>query len=217
MFRVVLVLAFTIIPALISARELIMRIDTSGEQASVEAVLADGEIVDAITHSMELPVGLHFAGVPECFENREVTDRAGVDFTIGTNPATGQAYLDAFVISTAHNVFPDTWLYRCGLSADGPILPGDYMITCSNLQMGARGQTVDSQCVNGVVTVLGCPADCNRDGMVTVEELLLAVRLSLEGLQPGQCDAADHNTDSIVTIDELIHGVNTALQGCDRL
>jgi hypothetical protein len=49
---------------------------------------------------------------------------------------------------------------------------------------------------------------------VTVNELVLAVRVSI-GLAPlAECAAADRNGSGTVTIDELIGAVNNASTGC---
>lgn len=60
----------------------------------------------------------------------------------------------------------------------------------------------------------GCAGDCNGDGTVTINELLLGVNIAI-GLQPGtQCAAFDTDGSSSVTINELIAAVRSALEGC---
>lgn len=59
-----------------------------------------------------------------------------------------------------------------------------------------------------------CVGDCNSDGMVLVNELIIGVNIAL-GLAPlSQCEAFDANGDGNVGINELILGVNNALNGC---
>jgi hypothetical protein len=59
-----------------------------------------------------------------------------------------------------------------------------------------------------------CAGDCNGDGMVTVNELILGVNIAL-GTQPASvCTAIDTNGDGMVTINELIAAVTRALNGC---
>ena len=59
-----------------------------------------------------------------------------------------------------------------------------------------------------------CTGDCNGDGMVTINELILGVNIAL-GSQPiGNCPAFDANGDGMVTINELIQAVTNALNGC---
>jgi hypothetical protein len=69
-------------------------------------------------------------------------------------------------------------------------------------------------CLRAGAGALACAGDCNGDGSVTVDELLLAVNISLGTRAVGQCDAADRDGDGLVTIDELIAAVSTALNGC---
>lgn len=60
-----------------------------------------------------------------------------------------------------------------------------------------------------------CPGDCGGNGEVTIDELLLAVRIAL-ALEPLQaCAAADSDADGIVRIDDLIRAVRSGLQGCE--
>jgi glucose/arabinose dehydrogenase len=60
-----------------------------------------------------------------------------------------------------------------------------------------------------------CPVDCNDDFRVTVDELVLAVQLALDGGDPARCAAADGNGDGAITIDELVAGVEAALGMCE--
>jgi hypothetical protein len=65
-----------------------------------------------------------------------------------------------------------------------------------------------------VCAVSACAVDCDQDGRVTVEELIMAVNITLEQLALDTCAAADVNGDGLVTVDELIAGVHAALAGC---
>lgn len=59
-----------------------------------------------------------------------------------------------------------------------------------------------------------CPGDCNGDGRVTVDELVVAVRIALGSESPGACPAADRNGDGQVSIEDLIAATLMALSGC---
>jgi len=59
-----------------------------------------------------------------------------------------------------------------------------------------------------------CAGDCDGNGAVTIEELILAVDAALGPRGAGGCAAADSNNDGQVTIDELIAAVASALNGC---
>lgn len=59
-----------------------------------------------------------------------------------------------------------------------------------------------------------CTGDCNRNGAVSVDELIVGVGIAL-GRQPvGDCQAFDRNADDAVDIAELIAGVDNALNDC---
>lgn len=62
------------------------------------------------------------------------------------------------------------------------------------------------------ITPIACLGDCGGDGVVSVDELVVGVRIALSGT--GACAAFDANQDGIVTIDELVTAVGNALTGC---
>lgn len=57
-----------------------------------------------------------------------------------------------------------------------------------------------------------CAGDCDGDGVVAVNELILGVRSALDG--EILCAACDRNSDGVVDISELVGAVNAALSGC---
>ncbi len=59
-----------------------------------------------------------------------------------------------------------------------------------------------------------CVGDCNGDGVVSVEEVLLGVNIALGSTLTTDCAAVDANRDGDVTINELLDAVHSALSGC---
>lgn len=59
-----------------------------------------------------------------------------------------------------------------------------------------------------------CAGDCDGDGVVTVNELILGVTIVLGSAAVDACPAFDRNGDGTVEISELIQGVNALLGGC---
>ena len=59
-----------------------------------------------------------------------------------------------------------------------------------------------------------CTGDCNGDGEVTVNEVIVGVNIALEITSVTTCTAFDANHDDTVTIDEILAAVNNALNGC---
>jgi hypothetical protein len=60
----------------------------------------------------------------------------------------------------------------------------------------------------------GCPGDCNGDGQVAINELIIGVNIALEAQAVSACPSFDVNSDGSVAINELISAVNAALNGC---
>jgi cysteine-rich repeat protein len=59
-----------------------------------------------------------------------------------------------------------------------------------------------------------CTGECNRDGEVTVDELLTMVRIALGAAAVSECPAGDGNQDGTITIGEIVAAVKFALDGC---
>jgi subtilisin-like proprotein convertase family protein len=68
----------------------------------------------------------------------------------------------------------------------------------------------------GTPTPIGvpCTGDCNLDQKVTVDELVVTVRIALGQLPMTQCPAADANEDGSLTIEEPVSAVDHSLNGC---
>jgi hypothetical protein len=59
-----------------------------------------------------------------------------------------------------------------------------------------------------------CVGDCNGNGTVAINELIIGVRISLEESPLEVCPVFDVNDSGTVAINELILGVNNSLNGC---
>jgi hypothetical protein len=59
-----------------------------------------------------------------------------------------------------------------------------------------------------------CVGDCDGDGEVEINELILGVNISLGGAELSRCPSFDPNGSGEVEINELILAVNNALDGC---
>jgi hypothetical protein len=59
-----------------------------------------------------------------------------------------------------------------------------------------------------------CPSDCNRDGTVGVNELIVAVNIALDAELVSQCPSADVDGNGMITVSDLIAAVNSSLNGC---
>ncbi|HUI27454.1 MAG TPA: S8 family serine peptidase, partial [Candidatus Kryptonia bacterium] len=59
-----------------------------------------------------------------------------------------------------------------------------------------------------------CVADCNSNGVVTVDELVTAVRIALAETDLAVCPGADYDKNGRVTVDELETAIGAAIHGC---
>src|SRR6185436_4160194 len=66
----------------------------------------------------------------------------------------------------------------------------------------------------GRVEAQQCLGDCNGDGSVTVDEIIIMVNIALGTAQIGDCTAGDGDTSGTITVDEIVTATNNALSGC---
>ncbi len=59
-----------------------------------------------------------------------------------------------------------------------------------------------------------CAGDCNGDGHVTIDELILAVSLAVDALPVDACLLIDQNADRSATINEIVTAVRALLADC---
>ena len=59
-----------------------------------------------------------------------------------------------------------------------------------------------------------CAGDCNGDGRVAIDELLLAVNIALGSAPIDQCPLLDSNGDDTATVNEILAAVDDTLAGC---
>ena len=108
-------------------------------------------------------------------------------------------------------------IYTCTVAIDPTAQPGEYPLTCDGTILGdLNGAEIqNASCRSGTVTVPpSCPADCNSDGQVTIDELITGINIAQEIEPVDACAAMDINGDGAVTIDELVLAHNEVLYGC---
>jgi len=60
-----------------------------------------------------------------------------------------------------------------------------------------------------------CYGDCNGNGVVTVDEILIGVNIALGNTRIDDCLPGNVNSDGQITVDEILAAVNNALNGCE--
>lgn len=61
-----------------------------------------------------------------------------------------------------------------------------------------------------------CPGDCNGDGVITVDEIVIGINVALGNRKASACPAFDIDASGTVTVDELVTAITVALSGCQR-
>ena len=62
--------------------------------------------------------------------------------------------------------------------------------------------------------MMPCVGDCDGDGIVAIDELLVGVNIAIGGAPVSACAQFDLNGDHTVTVNEIIAAVKNALGGC---
>ena len=134
-------------------------------------------------------------------------------------------------IATSSN-FEDKVSVLLGVG-DGTLMPavnfdvgaGPFGLAAADLNRDGRQDITSANIDEGTATVLlneteppafECVGDCNGDGQVTVNELIVMVNIALGNAPLSQCTAGDANTDGEITINEIIAAVNNTLSGCPQ-
>jgi hypothetical protein len=76
------------------------------------------------------------------------------------------------------------------------------------------GSTFVLMLFSPVLVTAACPGDCNDNGTVTVDELVVGVNIALDRATVERCASLDANDDGHVMVNEIITAVNALLGGC---
>jgi hypothetical protein len=103
----------------------------------------------------------------------------------------------------------------------GPV-PGDVLIAVGARDVKSPLATfvgeANGPCLVSLASVLApgaaCPGDCGGDGAVSVDELIVGVRIALGEAPPSECSAFDRDGNGSVGVDELVTAVHMTIRGC---
>ena len=169
------------------------------------------------------PVAPLANGMPDCAVNPAI-DKDGALFgfqpvACGTSiPCTAVRA----VILSLDNIDPiasGSTLYTCRVAIAGNAAPGAYPLAVSGVVLvdPEAGELPGSQGVDGAIVVaeqpVTCGGDCNGDGSVAINELVIGVSIALGALEVDACPSFTGG-DATVDITDLITAVNDALSGC---
>ena len=166
------------------------------------------------------PINSQANGHPDCVVNAAI-NKPGTRFTFqpaGCTPGTTCQSVRALVIDISSSApIPDgSVLFTCSASITRTAAIGKHHLWCSGPQASdSNANALPVLCADGAIQVeQPCVGDCDGDGQVTVDEVILGVNIALGNTLLTQCPALDGNLDSLLTIEELVRGVNDALFGC---
>jgi hypothetical protein len=95
------------------------------------------------------------------------------------------------------------------------MVPLDAVPDADHLVTAALGDgAIASAAFTTVRGAAPCVGDCNRDGVVTIDELLRGIRIALGLDAPPACYSMDASQNGVVAIEELVTAVQRALDGC---
>jgi hypothetical protein len=99
--------------------------------------------------------------------------------------------------------FDGAWTCQGGPSAGQACEPLGYDFVSPDVCQGAP-------CASVIRAHVG---DCDRDGSVSVDELITSVGIALGSTAMAACNEADSNQDNSVSVDEILRGVSAGLNG----
>ena len=155
------------------------------------------------------------ADTPDCRVNPAI--RKDQSVFLFTAPNCMRAQVLSLVSSAP---IPDgSTLFTCNVQIeDTASVERAYPLTCDRIEVGDPiGNLLPSTCEAGTITVVErprCTGDCDGSGVVTVNELVRLVNVSLQAAPVTDCPAGDPNLDGVISINELVQAVNNSLSGC---
>jgi hypothetical protein len=131
------------------------------------------------------------------------------DVELSSAAATIFLHDSGWVESGANHEHVDvTWRFGFDASAAGQIYQVEAAATDDD-GFSQPFETIGTLAIGAV-----CAGDCGADGVVAVNELILAVNIATGELPLDACLAADENRNEAIEISDLIAAVNHALSGC---
>lgn len=176
-------------------------------------------IRNCIDTNADVPFARTGTGAPDCTVNAALQkpDSTFAFEPAGCDPAANCTGMCADIRGPQGTpVIPvDSMLYSCRVAIPAGTPNGSYALACGvGSATTDEGGTTRLDCEPGEVIVqTNLPGDCNGNGRVTIDELILGVNIAL-GLRPvTDCPAFDTDASGGVSIDELVAAVNVSLNG----
>ena len=222
-------------PAMQAQQRELSVVGSSGLRGGTVAVvirLANDTTNKAVTADLDIDFPTDLVTFnPPVRTNCTIAERLVATHQVGGQlPEAGRLSLAIFARALDITPLGDGDLATClfQINADAQDSPAPLTVHFSQLG-DANGQTLSVKAVDGEIIITDAPnqptptptvmpntcvADCNGDGEVTVNEVILGVNIALGNKPVSDCPDADENSNGEVTIGELIQAVNDVISGC---
>jgi hypothetical protein len=186
---------------------------TVGFAVNVDSVVDLVTVFVTILFDRAAPIAATQAGTPDCSASGGFDRQGFFEFRpVGCNPSADCNGAALCIQQPSQPVFGD--VFSCRIAIPTATAPGTYPLSCGAAGAQTVRDSLPTQCSDGSVIVEDrIPGDCDGDGDVTINELILGVNISLGVLPVTACPAFDTDASGGVSIDELIAAVNAALNG----
>jgi hypothetical protein len=188
-----------------------------------DPVAAVAGVQNDITFDPLTPIPATPDGRPDCTVDPGI-DKDATSFTflpMGCTPGADCTAVRAFVLSATDSdpIADGVTLYACqvAIAADAP--PGSYpLVAGMPLASGAVAEILLVRASDGAIEVIDrpppCAGDCDGDGLVGINELLVGVNIIIGAAPTSVCSVLDVDANGAVAINELVQAINNALIGC---
>jgi len=185
--------------------------------------VAVGGLQNDIGFDAHTPIAVASGGTPDCTTDPNQLLAGFTFLPVPCTPGIDCTGVRAVIISidpTSFSIPDGATLYACNVSISADTPPGTYPLLASMPQAAdVLGAMLSVQASDGTIDVTpptapACVGDCDGDGIVAINELLIGVNIATGGAPVSACPQFDANGDHTVTVDEVIRAVKNALSGC---
>jgi hypothetical protein len=162
----------------------------------------------------------------DVFRDADLTDRVDQQFPVTSNGGSfsfvllegGDFYLMTFLDLNGNDERDEGepfTIYNGRTAPPGDAIPADGSML--DITFGDEANATPTSTPMATVTPtpeVSCVGDCNGDGEVTVDELVIGANIALGVTDLSECPAFDADNNGAVTVDELLQAVANSLTGC---
>jgi len=117
----------------------------------------------------------------------------------------------AFILALGGG-FENGELYRCNVAVARDARPGTYRLRCTNAGTATLGaEDLPTVCSDGEIRVTDRAGDCDGDGLVTIDELVRGVAVTMGELALEECAPLDGDLDGRARVNDVVRAVASAL------